>query len=496
MTFQHPGVRHVTPLTKGRRNYGAAVARIARAFGTPLMPWQQHAAALQTERLDDGRWAYDELLFTVQRRAGKTTVRVPITWHRALIRPGCRLWLTAQTRQDARDIMVDDVGALVRKAPRVLASRAKLRRSQGSEGWHFTNGSIWRVFAPGEDAMHGKASELVDVDEGWAFDALQGSAVEQAVAPTKLTTDGQFSVFSTMGTASSSWFHHKIAKGRQAAADGSREGVAIIDMGIPYELAGQVRAQLEQGPGSPDWATAMGTLARHHPAFGYTITRVGAFDSVARQLFDAADGGGVDGVLRALGNVETATTTAAIPAVSWARLKRDTWPEPSRPLVFALEVGMDRADACIAAAWIDDTGAVLVDVLEHGPGADWIPGRLAELKTRWKPARVVADRVGPVVDLVDELRRLGHVIDCPTSSEYATACQGLLDAVLDEARLGHPGHRALDAAVKAAVTAPLGDGWKWSRRKSADSIAALVAVTLARWGLLTMPAPMPAPFVR
>jgi hypothetical protein len=37
------------------------------------------------------------------------------------------------------------------------------------------------------------------------------------------------------------------------------------------------------------------------------------------------------------------------------------------------------------------------------------------------------------------------------------------------------------AAVRGAVTRPLGDSWVWSRKSSAVDISPLVAVTLAHW---------------
>lgn len=495
--LSHPGARNVTPLTPGRPNFAHAVAKVGQAFTVPPMPWQYHAAALATETLPDGRWAYDELVFTTQRRAGKTTLRVPLTWHRALIRPGCSLWLTAQTRQDARDIMVDDVGKLHKKAPRFLAARAKPRKSQGSEGWHFTNTSIWRVFAPGEDAMHGKASEMVDVDEGWAFEPLQGAAVEQAVAPTKLTTDGQFSVFSTMGTAKSTWFHGKVKVARDALAAGARERIAIVDFGVPDELVDVLRAQLEEGPDTPEWAAAIETLAHHHPAYGHTIQRVGAFDSVAQQLFKDPKLGGPDPVLRALGNVPTDTLVSIIPLAAWNARKATNWPAPQGVPMWSVTVGLDDVDAAVMAAWrIGST--VYVDVVKHAPGASWVPDFVDDKAPEWGRPVIIGDRVGPNVETLDELQRRGHYVHIVTATEYTGACSGFLRAVKDPGSkdengedvgaIAHPGNSDLTDAVRAAGKRTIGDGgWAWSRTKSAASIAALEGATLARWGVLSVP---------
>lgn len=497
--LEHPGARHVTPLTPGRPNYAGAVTGLARAFRTPPMPWQRHLYALSTERdRGTGEWAYDTVITTVQRRAGKTTARTPIAVHRCLRAPLSRVWLTAQKRQDARDIVIEEAAPRITAAPAPLPELVKVRRSQGSEGLYFVNGSSWRVFAPGDDDLHGKAAELVDVDEGWAFSRAQGAALDQAIAPTMLTTGGQFSVLSTLGTASSSWFHGLVAKARAAHAAGERAGVAIIDYGLPYELVETVREQLEQGTGSPEWLAAMDTLARHHPAYGYTIPTVARFAAAARQLEgpDASP----NGILRALGNVETDTAEGLIHMAAWRALTAAQWPRPTGSVVLAIDVGRERSDATVAAAWIHD-GAVHLDVIAHRPGADWLPAEVVRLSEAWGRPRIIADRVGPGIATVDELRRLGLDVHTVTSAQFASACMGLMDAVTDAeeqpdepTRVRHRNTDELTDAARAVSTRPAGEPgmFVFSRSRSSASISPLVAVTLARWGVLelgTAPAP-------
>jgi hypothetical protein len=500
LTLDHPGARFVTPLTEGRRNHGHAVSRLAHAFGyTHRMPWQRHVWALHTEELEPHRWAYDEVIVTVPRRGGKTAGRHPLVWHRALIRPGCRLWLTAQTRQDARDIIVDEVQPRVKRAPGVLARSARLRRSQGSEGWHFTNGSTWRVFAPNDDALHGKDSELVDVDEGWSFSAVEGANIDQGIAPTLLTTGGQVSVFSTMGTKDSVWFHGKVESARAALAAGMNTGVAIIDMGVPLELRDELRAQLEEDEGSPPYMAALATIAEHHPAWGHTITRLDRFAAVARALkLPEESRPSPDAILRALGNLPTSTITSLIPSVGWSRLAPDSWPAPAGA-VLAVAVGIDGADAAICAAWRTPAGVAL-DVIDYRPGSSWVLDRLDELAPRWGRPPVAIDKIGPGVDMHAALERAGYYVVSPTSTQYAGSCGAILTAAIDAGRgepagIVHPNHPDLNAAVPNAAKRTLGDGlWAWSRVKSSASITCLEGVTVARWAALEVPV-MGAPVV-
>lgn len=494
------GVRRVTPLTADRPNLAGQVLAVAGRLGiTERMTWQQHVYALMTEQLDgrrrDGRrrWAYQTIVVTVNRRAGKTTTRIPLAVHRCLIQPSARVWLTAQTRQDARDILVDDAEPMIRRGDPSIRRRAKVRLSQGSEGWRFTNGSTWRVFAPGETAGHGKSSDLIDIDEAWTLSLEQGRAVTQAVAATQLTTGGQLAFVSTMGTAARSrWFHSRVDEARAAFDAGAREGIALVDIGLPddTDLADRVRGMLEEGTDTAPWWQALGILAEHHPAFGWTIESVADLATVART---EGTRNGVDGILRALGNVPTALHTAAVQFGAWLKLQAPAWPPQPARVVLGIDVGLERSDATIAAAWIIG-GDVYVDVIEHRAGAEWVPDVADQLAARWNRPPVYGVH-GPGTETLAELRRRGHPITILPGRAYATACQGWIDAVTDAARIRHRGHPALNDAVKVAATRPSGDALTWTRAGSAGSISALIAATAARYGALEAPPAAPKPVV-
>ena len=70
-------------------------------------------------------------------------------------------------------------------------------------------------------------------------------------------------------------------------------------------------------------------------------------------------------------------------------------------------------------------------------------------------------------------------------TELVRACGDFHDAAV-HARLSHRGDYRLTDAVVAATKRRVGESWAWQRRGHAD-ITPLVAVTLARWGVLTAP---------
>jgi hypothetical protein len=69
-----------------------------------------------------------------------------------------------------------------------------------------------------------------------------------------------------------------------------------------------------------------------------------------------------------------------------------------------------------------------------------------------------------------------------TAREYAAACGQFYDAVADR-KLSHIDQPVLSQSVSAARKRVLGDAWAWQRRTGGD-VSSLVAVTLARYGLV------------
>lgn len=475
--------RFATPRDPAAPTFGPAVARVSATLGAPFMPWQQQVSdvALEVER--DGSWRYRIVIVTVQRQAGKTTETGAVHIHRALTRPG-RTWFTAQRRQDARDTWLD-VAEKVKRSP--LGPIAKVRKSNGSETVSFPGGGTFRVFAPAEDALHGKANELVTVDEGWAFDAARGAALEQAIMPTFTTTGGQLWIVSTAGSALSAWLRGYVERGRAAVRAGQRSTVAYFEWALPDEQIGLVAAGLASDAAPADRAAALAAVLAAHPGAGYTL-RVDALEQAAAVMPPGE-------FLRAYGNVWTAAEERVIGEHEWAAVCQDSWPPPEVPVALAFDVDVDRSAAAIGAAWRDTpAGPLRVDVVDRRPGTGWLADRLRELRDRWRPVGIGYDRMGAALDVADELTRGGLELQPTGAREYATACSAFLAAVVDR-RLAHPGRPVLDDAVAAAATRPLGDSFAWSRRISAGSIAPLAAVTVAAYTYDHRPPPPLRPVV-
>jgi hypothetical protein len=429
------------------------------------MPWQRDVSQVAGE-IDPatGEPAYSIIIVSVQRQAGKTAIIGPTAIQRATIAPESGCWYTAQDRGHARDNWMD----WARRTARSDLAGCWFRYGNGSETIGLPNMSTVRVFAPADDALHGKATRLVVIDEAWAIPETIGLALEQAILPTFNTVPGQLWIVSAAGDHRSTWLRRWVDAGRAAVDAGQRTGIAFFDWGIPED-------------GDP---SDLDLVLSHHPAWGHTLRHAAVRDAAGRMT--AAD------YARAYGNVWSALTSRAIPADTWAAAATSD-PLPSTGAVtFGVDVAHNRGRATIVAC-----GGGILEVVDHQPGVQWVAPRIRELVERHHPAGVALDSYGPAVTVVDELTRR-NPLECllvPTTREYAGACADLIDA-LATGRRRHRTNPILDAAVLAATTRTLGDIWVWGRRVSAGQIDPLVAATLASWAAdhyTPTPPPRPRP---
>jgi hypothetical protein len=422
------------------------------------MPWQAHVADVALEVDAAGRFAYQLVVVTVPRQSGKTTLFGAVLDHRALVTPRARCWFTQQSGKHAVDWLINEHWPLL--AP--FVPKVHLRRAAGSEHvkW-LPSGGLIRPFPPTPDGLHGKVSDLVVVDEPWAFDLVRGQQLDQAIVPTMATRpNAQTWKVSTAGDAGSTWWLGTVEAGRAAVAAGRTTGVCYFEWSCPPAL----------DPTDP------ASWPRYHPAFGRTIG--------AEAMQAALDQFGPDEFARAYGNRWVSTLDRVIPLAAWraAADEDQRLPEPGG-VALGFDVAVDRSDAAVVAAWRDDAGVAHVEVADHRPGVSWLVARLGELVDRWQPRALVYDAAGPALDVADAATRAGLTLDGLKAREYAAACVGLLEALVsDPPALRHRSHPALDAAANDATRRALGDAWAWGRRQSAGSLAALTAATVAVWG--------------
>lgn len=476
-----PPPRYATPRDPRFATYGPQIAATAKLMGTPLLPWQMHAADLIGECHPDGRFHHTFVVITVPRQAGKTTLVLAVAVHRALYQAQRRVWYTAQTGKYARDKWGEmaDTLELSTSPIRPLIRKGRAKRTNGDEQLAFINGSTLNPHPPTRDGLHSKQSDLNLIDEGWAHDALAGEALMGAITPTQTTRpQRQTIVLSTAGDARSEWFHALVDRG--LAGDPT---IALIDYGAP------------KGTDPEDHET----IAAHHPAFGL-LTDMAALHDARGQMSPSE-------YLRAYGNLRTGAADRAIPAGPWGKASTDVVSTDAP--AFGVAVSEDRSLGSIWAGWLLADGRLLVELVDRRPGTAWMVDRMVELNGTHTPrVGFAADPLGPAGGVVDAYRlamtKRGTVkTDRPpvlpmTRTDYAAACGETFDRITDPAGprwLWRPDEDgALDAAADVADKLRVGDGaFVWGRRASGGTIADLEAATLAGFAALRAPRPTSRP---
>lgn len=219
--------RWAAPRT-GRRTVGPAVARTAALLGLKLLPWQRLVLAVALEQAR-GRPAYRDVLVSVPRQSGKSSLALALIVWTMTARPGSRILYGAQTRVAARQKMLE--GWWPRLAGSPLAGEVRLFRGFGNETISHANGSVLGLLSANESAGHGETTDVVIVDEAWVH---TDARVEQAVRPTMATRPAaQLWAMSTAGTWRSVWWRGKLDAARHAAQMGVADGVAGFDWSAP-----------------------------------------------------------------------------------------------------------------------------------------------------------------------------------------------------------------------------------------------------------------------
>ena len=437
--------RYATPRTSDRETFGGKVELISRGLALPLMPWQQSVVDVFGEQLE-GCPAYRELVLTVPRQSGKTTLILAVMLHRALYygRPQ-RIAYTAQTGHDARQKLLDDFVPILERSP--FASLVeRVYRANGDEAVIFTNGSRIEVLRNSISSGHGRTLDLAIIDEAFAD---EDDVREQALLPTMATKkDAQILIVSTAGTERSLYLKRKVDQGRAAVDAGQTDGIAYFEWS----------AEPEDDPFDREvWRRAM-------PALGLTVQETAVEHAMSTMTLNE--------FRRSYLNVWSTVSEQMIPQKVFAA-SCSAKVAPAGSLSFAVDVALDRSRGSIAVADRDGN----IELIENKEGVGWIQQRALELWRRWK-GTIIVDGYGPASSFVDPLRALGVPLEIYRTADVVAACALIYDAILDKTIHVKSDDR-LDKAVAAATRRNVGQQWLWQRNTPDADISPLYAVTLA-----------------
>lgn len=433
------------------------------------MPWQRHVAdvALEVDPAT-GLLVHREVVLTVPRQSGKTTLILSVSAHRALgFGTRQNIVYTAQTRIDARKKWEDEHLPILEGS--TLGPLMRARKTTGQEAFVWRNGSTHGLVSATKKSGHGPTLDLAFLDEAFAH---EDDRLEQAFRPAMITrSQPQLWPVSTAGTRDSVYLRAKVEAGRRRVEAGVPSQSAYFEWSAPNDA----------DPVDPaTWWACM-------PALGHTVTEA----AIRGELESSLQEHGVDGLRlfrRAFLNQwvdEFAAGWHVITEPAWrVRLDPDRRP-PEGPVVFAIDAAYPDAESASIAVSGRRDGELVVQVVEHRPGTSWVVERVRQLRERHNPPVIVLDKKGPAGRLVAEFEAAGIELVHPTLDEVAHASGQFYSAVAgDEPTLRHFGQPELDEALGSVQKRPLSDSWTWARKGAAD-ISPLVAVTLAAWGLAT-----------
>lgn len=513
LLLEHYGLtcppRWGTPRNFDRKTFGPKVARIARALGTPLMPWQRYVADVALEiDAETGLFVYRGVDVTVPRQSGKTSLILAAAVFRAMFRQRQRIVYGAQTGVAAREKWEDEHLPLLEGA-KPLKGRWRPRKANGREAILWRNGSIHGLLANTERAGHGKTLDTAFLDEYFAQVDYRS---DQAVGPAMITrVDAQKWRLSTAGTSKSVPFNAMRDRGRAAVEQGRASTICFFDW---CALPGMPRDQPET------WRTCMPALCpapvrgvcRCSNQWRHTVTAraiEAELETYVDELeeFDRA-------YLNIARDLNELDGDPNVPSLEEWKLLEDPQAPSGEVVALAVDVTPDSGWASIVAVGDSPSGLPLVKVLDHGSGMGWVVGRIRMLHERLNPVCLVLDDKSAAGKFLLPLEKAGikrmppphddpkqgpqrGQLWVPTVQQLGAACGSFTDAVR-QGQLVHTGQQELTVALDGAKTRPLGDGaWAWGRKIASADISPLVAATLAlagleRWRHLIKPPPGPA----
>lgn len=450
-----PHARWATRLPDGVRTLGGRLDVVAAGLGAPLIPWQREAARLILAIDPDNptRWRYPLIVITLPRQSGKSWLLHAVHLDRLespnpnLSPPRIprRIFMTAQTGQDAR-ARWNDLCLRVETSS-VYGGRLKRRASVGSEG--LTLGPMTlRPFPPIPTALHGETTPFVSIDEAWAFDDVQSTALMAAVSPAMQNERAkQTIIISTAGTTQSRWLWSLIKQGRESVAD-PLSSMAYIEYS----------ADPDMDPDDP-------RVLDYHPGIGQVCTRedIAALrPTVTRESWR-----------RSFLNLWPDDMDQAAAARDMRQFDAAVGTDVTRPgrYVVAYAVACDRSRSGVWAAWPTPTG-VHTALVASGPGTGWVPDTLASLS----PDIVLADTIGYTGVVSQALAERG-IPTTPVGTKGWAAASAAWLAGIEDGTISHDPHDPLrDQHATARVCQVAGSFALDARR---DPIPDLQAAAIA-----------------
>lgn len=454
-----PEARRVV-LPGGIKSTGApAVVAVAAACGLALDEWQRDIANVVWAKLKDGSLASETVAMSIPRQAGKTYLVAAMMLAYCLATEKVTVAWTAHHNK----VMLETFTQLRSVVARSEVEKrvAKVNASAENRSILFTNGSRIVMAARESGALRGVANVSVLVlDEAQILSeaALSDMLPTQNVAKNALTI--------MLGTPPRPKDPGEVfTQQREQALEAEKQGVAL-------EGAAWIEFSADDDAETDDleqWRKANPSYPKRTPLKAIRkLRRMLSEDHFRRE---------------ALGIWDDKSTPAVIAPGVW-RMRLDAESKAVEKLVLAIDVAPERTHSSVALAGLRDDGLTHVELDENRAGTGWVVDWVAERCEKNPIAAVVVDAKSPAAALVSDLqRRIGkRRVVTTNTDDMANACADFYDSVVN-GDLVHIGQPQLTTSLNLARKRSIGDRWAWNRKSADSDITAIVAATLACWGV-------------
>lgn len=478
---QSPGKGAVTPriftqplreLTPDTSLGFAAIEFAEQVLRVELVPWQRWFLVHALELKPTGAFRYRTIMLLIARQNGKSTIMQILALFLMFVRAIPLVIGTAQDLDTAEEVWqgaVDIVEGCEELEPEIQ----QVLKVNGKKTLWLTNGSRWKVKAANRKGGRGLSGDLVLLDElrehrDWdAWGAITKTTMARANAL----------IFGASNAGDASSVVLAFLRRQAHAALGNPDQLKLDDEAPElsdtvgwFEYSAHPSRTVDDRDG---WAEA-------NPSLGHLITEeaiASAASTDPEWVFrtevlcqwpsGVVEGPFGDGVWES--GIDTDSFISGEP-------------------IYGVDTAYNRSTTYIGVAGKRDDGQLHCEIVERGPGMDWVVGWFAERSDR--PMTVVIQGKGaPATDLIEQLEQLKHVTVIAWDGSNLTAGCGLFFDLVVQRRIRHLPQPLLDMAANSAVLKPLGDAWAWNRKASPVDVAPLIAVTAATWWLLRQPPP-------
>lgn len=470
-----PGVRR--PRTLWIPDYvstaGVEALELAAMAGLEADDWQRAIVMAMLGERADGRWAAFEVGIELARQNGKGGI-YEIRELAGLFLLGERLLIHSAHEYKTAEQALDRMESLIEGCPSLSRRVRTVKRSHGQEGIYLGTGQVLRYFTRTASGGRGFSCDFLGLDEAMKIK----DSMHAAMFPTMAARPNAQIVYAGSAVDQETMDDGVVfARLRERGIEGGDPRLMYVGYGAPFDHPDEISPEAACDP--ENWAAA-------NPALGIRITR--EYIEIEQRALGAR-GFAVERLGVGDWPATDEDASRVITSEAWAG-RRDARSQIAGAMRFAFDVTPDRSMASIGVAGVREDGGLHVEVVDRRPGTGWVPGRLAELAGNHEAGLVICDGSGPAGSLIPAVEALQVEVHAVTAAEHAQAHGMFVDGVAEQT-VWHLGSPALASAIAGAATRPLGEARAWSRKSSDVDISPLVAVTLAGWGVKTMPSTEP-----